>query len=350
MFRKLKSPFRSKKEPRQPAASPLVSTPSSNSSIVTTPPQIAAHLSPGTDDLVVAAPSQVIKEGQNYGVKVLHDGGNEACVDIVFVHGLTGNAYNTWLHKKTGIHWPSELLRQDIPNSRILSFGYDADVVHIFGDGPVSNSRLSNHAESLVGKLVRERERSETETRKIIFVAHSLGGLVTEQALAYSKNSAEQHLNQVERYTIGIVFLGVPHCGSDLEAWATVGRRMASILRRTNKDILGVLNPDSEMLHTVENNFHTNLRQRKDDPIELTCFYEELAVKGIGEVVNIHIVTNRTIDNLFRSCLNALPRSRATNCMAYMQTTWYCSAPLQDELPLTTSGNDQVCESRRPRV
>ncbi|KAI4264892.1 MAG: hypothetical protein L6R42_000006 [Xanthoria sp. 1 TBL-2021] len=285
MFHKLKKPFRSREEPRQPTASPSVSAPSSNSYLATTLPQIATGLSQGTDDLVVAAPSQVIEEGQNYGVKVLHNGGSRACVDIVFVHGLTGNAYSTWLHKETRTHWPSELLRQDIPNSRILSFGYDADVVHMFGGGQASNNRLSNHAESLVGKLVRERERSETETRKIIFVAHSLGGLVTEQALTHSKNSAEQHLNQVERHTIGIVFLGVPHCGSDLEAWATVGRRMASILRRTNKDILGVLDPDSEMLHVVENNFHTNLRQRKDDPIEIVGFYEELPMKGIGEIV-----------------------------------------------------------------
>ncbi|KAL2038542.1 hypothetical protein N7G274_008589 [Stereocaulon virgatum] len=35
----------------------------------------------------------------------------------------------------------------------------------------------------------------------------------------------------------------------------------------------------------IENNFHTIVRHRKDDPIELTCFYEELAVKGIGEIV-----------------------------------------------------------------
>lgn len=126
---------------------------------------------------------------------MLHDNGKDACVDIVFVHGLTGNAYSTWLHKETGIHWPSQLLGQDVPDSRILSFGYDADVVNLLGGGPASNSRLSNHAESLVGKLVRERERSGTETRKIIFVAHSLGGLVTEQALTHSRNSAERHLN-----------------------------------------------------------------------------------------------------------------------------------------------------------
>lgn len=232
----------------------------------------------------VASKSAPVASGQNYGIRVLYDGGPEACVDIVFVHGLTGNANDTWLHKETGTHWPSGLLGQDIPDIRVLSFGFDADVVHFFSKGPASNNRLTNHAVNLIGTLVRERERSETESRKIIFVAHSLGGLVTEQALTHSKNSAEPHLNQVERETVGIVFLGVPHCGSDLEAWATIGRRMVGMVKRTNKDILDVLNPDSEVLHLVENDFHTNLRQRKDNPIGITGFYEELAVIGIGEV------------------------------------------------------------------
>ena len=50
-------------------------------------------------------------------------------VDIVFVHGLTANAYDIGLHEKEQIRWPSVLLKQDISDSRILSFGYDADVV-----------------------------------------------------------------------------------------------------------------------------------------------------------------------------------------------------------------------------
>ena len=102
----------------------------------------------------------------------------------------------------------------------------------------------------------------------MIFVAYSLGGLVTEQALTHSRNSVEQHLNQIEHYTIGIVFLGVPHCGSDLEAWATFGRRTVSMLKRTNKDILNILNPDSEMLHMVENNFHIKLTAKKREPYQ----------------------------------------------------------------------------------
>lgn len=325
MFHNLKNPFRSRKEWRQPTTSPLISAPSGNHPLPAAQPQVATHLLQGIDDLTVTAPnlngpSLTIGEGQNYGIRVLFDSGDSACVDIVFVHGLTGDAYNTWLHKETGVHWPSKLLGQDIPDSRILSFGYDADVVNILGGGPASNSRLSNHAESLVGKLVRARERNEAETRKIIFVAHSLGGLVTEQALTHSKNSAEPHLNQLERCTVGIVFLGVPHCGSDLEAWATIGRRMVSILKRTNKDILSVLNPDSEMLHMVENSFQTNLRKRKYDPIEIVSFYEELAMRGIGEVTTqILLQVNRLMVCL--DCASTLCK----NCG--LQSLWHSCGP-----------------------
>ena len=59
---------------------------------------------------------------------------------------------------------------------------------------------------------------------------------------------------------------------------------MIGIVKRTNKDILNVLDPNSEMLHLVKNNFHTILRQRMDNPIEITGFYEELGVKDIREV------------------------------------------------------------------
>jgi len=180
-----------------------------------------------------------IEPGPNYGIKVLYDGSAEAKadIDVVFVHGLTGNAYSTWFHKDAGVHWPSALLGRDIKDARILSFGYDADIINIWK--PASNSRLSNHAEHLVRSLERVRRDSHTENRRIIFVSHSLGGLVTKCALNHSRN-AEEHLRQVERHTIGVMFLGVPHCGADLASWLSVGTQMIKLLKRANEDIVGV--------------------------------------------------------------------------------------------------------------
>ncbi|KAL9053755.1 MAG: hypothetical protein Q9162_004553 [Coniocarpon cinnabarinum] len=243
-------------------------------------------------NLTSSAPSTnpqppVIEKGANYGIKVLYDRGAKAATDIIFVHGLTGNAYTTWLDDKSGVHWPSQLLKEDVADARILSFGYDADVVRFWN--PASNSRLSNHAESLVGDLVRLRERTDTEERKIVFVAHSLGGLVTEQALvhSHSKNSLEPHLAQIERCASAIIFLGTPHCGSDLAAWGVLGTRMAKMLKQANEEIVAVLKPGSEMLRLIQNNFHTilDLRKKEGRDIAITSFFEELPVFAVGEAM-----------------------------------------------------------------
>lgn len=277
---KFKGMFRPKRSEPQPSLAaafpPVPKTSSRESSLVV--------ISPASSLTRVETPLVPIGKGPNYGVKVLYDGGTEAGVDIVFVHGLTGNAYSTWLHKGTNVHWPSHLLPQDLPDIRVLSFGYDADIVNLWG--PASMSRLSNHAENMVGDLVRTREDTNTETRKIMFLAHSLGGLVTEHAINLSRTAGEEHLRQIEHCTVGIVFLGVPHSGSDYAAWALFGTRMANVLKRANKDIVKVLEPDNEMLRVVQKGFHNILSLRKNErsEISVTCFYEELGVDMIGQV------------------------------------------------------------------
>ena len=97
---------------------------------------------------------------------------------IVFVHGLTGNRESTWTDKESGVFWPAHLLKNDIPKTRIMTFGYDADVVHFWA--MASQNSIGNHALKLVNSLAQIRERTETEDRPIIFVTHSLGGLVFE--------------------------------------------------------------------------------------------------------------------------------------------------------------------------
>lgn len=125
-------------------------------------------------------------------------------MDIVFLHGLTGKAYRTWHHKDADVHWPSELLGLDVPDSRILNYSYDADVVGMSIWSPPSSNRLQHHSENLLGQLVRLRERTKSEDRTILFVAHSLGGLLVQSALAASKSAIEGHLHQLERCTRGI--------------------------------------------------------------------------------------------------------------------------------------------------
>lgn len=60
---------------------------------------------------------------------------------IVFVHGLTGDREKTWTFAGTVDPWPKILLSDDIPRSRILTFGSDADVFGLASTGLRKSSR-----------------------------------------------------------------------------------------------------------------------------------------------------------------------------------------------------------------
>ena len=76
---------------------------------------------------------------------------------LVFVHGLGGQRYDTW--SKNGVFWPKDLLSRDVPNVRIITFGYDSGIVRFFGR--VSQNQIHDHAKTLIGDLWRCRKKEE---------------------------------------------------------------------------------------------------------------------------------------------------------------------------------------------
>jgi protein SERAC1 len=81
----------------------------------------------------------------------------------VFVHGLTGNRETTWTHKQTKTFWPQNLLGVDLPNARILTFGYDADVMGVLKIA--GSNTLRNHGKSLANELALRRMRSSSVSK-----------------------------------------------------------------------------------------------------------------------------------------------------------------------------------------
>jgi len=100
---------------------------------------------------------------------------NLPCSSLVFVHGLNGDHIGTWKHDASGVVWPRDLIPQKMPHARVLSFSYDADV-----HDDTSVSRIRDHARTLLNFL--KDERSDISRKiPIVFIAHSLGGLVVKQ-------------------------------------------------------------------------------------------------------------------------------------------------------------------------
>lgn len=96
------------------------------------------------------------------GLRVLFEPRNntETVADIVLLHGLTGDSFNTWFHEKSGTYWPIDVLSPTVPDARILAFGYDADVTKLIG--AVSTNNFREHAMDLLNDLATVRMRDKS--------------------------------------------------------------------------------------------------------------------------------------------------------------------------------------------
>jgi hypothetical protein len=77
---------------------------------------------------------------------------------IVAVHGLGGDLVNTWTHPKSKKFWLKDFLPLQIPDARVLTFGYNADAA--FGQ---STAEIVDHAKSLLSSLVDKREEQDVQ-------------------------------------------------------------------------------------------------------------------------------------------------------------------------------------------
>ncbi|KAH6981802.1 Alpha/Beta hydrolase protein [Ilyonectria sp. MPI-CAGE-AT-0026] len=218
------------------------------------------------------------------GVEVLHDC-PDATIDICFVHGLSGNRVGTWTAKGQSKPWPETLLPLKLSRARILTYGYDAYIVR----KPVASTNgLIDHATNLLNDLTTDRARSNASSRPLVFVAHSLGGLVCKEAILLSRNNPEPHLRGIFDCTKGIIFLGTPHRGSWMADWARIPASALGIVKSINKSLLTILETDDKYLQSVQDRFWSMVREQQQAgrDLEVTCFFEELPLSGVGKVVS----------------------------------------------------------------
>lgn len=217
------------------------------------------------------------------GVTVLHDCA-EATVDICLVHGLTGDRNSAWTAEGHGQPWPASLLPSKLSRARILTYGYDA---YILRKSVASTNGLIEHATTLLNDLATERASSNATSRPIIFVAHCIGGLVCKEAMLLSRNHPEPRLRAIFESTKGLAFMGTPHDGSWTRDWANIRASDLGVLKSTNRSLLEILETDDEYLQSVQDRFGSLIQEKPTDGhgLEITCFFEELPLPGVVELV-----------------------------------------------------------------
>ncbi|TWU78230.1 hypothetical protein ED733_008038 [Metarhizium rileyi] len=188
----------------------------------------------------------------------------DAKVDIVLVHGLNGHPEKTW-KAGNGTFWPTDLLPASLKGvqANVLCYGYNADVYSRKNDRSASDNFIHQHAQTLVTSLTLYRKSEGTFRNPIIWVCHSLGGILVKRALLYSNDLRMTHhedYRSIYVSTFGLIFLGTPHVGSDAATWGLMLQGMADAIMprkffESESVLLKTLKKDNETLANINNHF-----------------------------------------------------------------------------------------------
>jgi hypothetical protein len=226
---------------------------------------------------------------------------------IVFVHGFTGHPEETWtqrkvdsrlfessesrkdqpkmwepvanaFHKSHCVFWPRDLVQHSVPNSRVLTFGYDTHVKHRLA-GNLNKSTVYDIAGDFLASL--EANRRGDPSRPMLFVAHSLGGIVVKETLRRSNQAPQNHLRTVCESTIGIIFFGTPHSGANpRNILCSIAEKLFKATGvQVNEQIVNALLPSSERLRELRDEFIPMAVERR---WAIHSFQEQYGVRLLG--------------------------------------------------------------------
>ncbi|UXI20090.1 pre-rRNA processing protein FTSJ3 [Sarcoptes scabiei] len=155
---------------------------------------------------------------------------NKFNCDIVFVHGLKGGVLKTWRQsdkmKTSKIYtecWPESWLGKEFPNCRIWAINYESFI----SSWNIVCSEDEFSIQDRSKRMVEELQMAGIGSKPIIWIAHSMGGLLVKYMLSYLHSEFNQ-THPILNQTKAIVFFSVPHQGSEMAVWSQNIERLIS--------------------------------------------------------------------------------------------------------------------------
>ncbi|KAH6649318.1 ankyrin repeat-containing domain protein [Chaetomium tenue] len=213
-------------------------------------------------------------------------------IDIIAVPGLGASPSKSFgSETPRGFNWLTderEGIRSDIPKSRVLLYHYDSRWL----GAQAKEQTIYNVAIMLLESIVEKRQSPEEVTRPIVFLAHSMGGLVVAKALALAAQQRDklEYMRIIECFA-GCIFFGTPFGGSSSQAKALL---LANFLEKVGSavpnQLLQLLDRDRDSLEELRRDF-VNL-SLKEPRSKLVCFYELEPTNYLQEKVSAWVPKN----------------------------------------------------------
>jgi hypothetical protein len=148
--------------------------------------------------------------------------------------------------------WIRDVLPKDLPGMRAVIYGYNTKL-----DSSQSFQNIGDLGQALISQL-QTYGWSLPLAKPVIFLAHSLGGLVLKEAMVQLYNSSNDEYRSLLDHFRGAVFFGVPNFGMEQSHFRMVAHN----------------NPNSALVEDIARN--SNYLQSLDAMFSKTTFSSRL--------------------------------------------------------------------------
>ena len=205
--------------------------------------------------------------GMEFGLIKMYSATKPA-MDLVLLHGLTGDPLETWNSESSESFWPT-WLAGELPNLNIYTLKYPASLMGKWAKKEMDLfERCNNILENMAGIGLG--------TRPIVLIAHSLGGIVAKQILRSATQSSDSDYKAIAQSIKLIIFLGTPHTGASLA-------NVLNLIPGSSKHIK-LLSNELGFLEDL-NSYYRDFAVKNPD-LKTVVYYEKFKTKNLLEIVD----------------------------------------------------------------
>jgi len=135
---------------------------------------------------------------------------------------------------------------------------------------------ISRFADDLLNALV---VNNAGRIHPIVFVCHSMGGLIAKQAIINASGAPQ--FSHIAKNVKGVIFFATPHRGSDIAGVATsFDRVVRAVMLSSGRRYIKELVPSSDRIEDINKAFQHHLQR-----LFILSFFEQLPTSSVGDVV-----------------------------------------------------------------